>query len=62
MGSNNDKSITRNEMIIIYKIKNKNRIRIFGKNFVKNNKKKCKIIINNKEYDLIEFADVNKSE
>ena len=32
-----------------------NKLRIFGDKFVKNNKKKCKIIYNNKEIELKEF-------
>ena len=36
--------------------------RIFGKNFVKRNKNKCKIIHNNKEYQLKEFfEEINKN-
>ena len=34
-------------------------IRIFGKNFVKNNKNKCKIIFNGKEYKIIEEFNIN---
>ena len=47
---NNDK------IEIIYKIlnKDKNSIRIFGARFVENNKDKCKIIYENKEYELNE--------
>ena len=35
--------------------KNKEKVGIFGDNFVKNNKKKCKIIYNEKEYELKEY-------
>jgi len=49
-----------NKLKINYKIdKNKNRIRIFGYDFVKNNKEKCKIIIKGKDYDLMEEIDIN---
>ena len=40
------------EINIIYDINGKKNIRIFGSNFVKNNKNICKIIINNQEYGL----------
>ena len=39
-----------------------NVIKIFGKNFVKNNKNKCKIIYNNKKYELKEyFNDIDEN-
>ena len=53
---------TRNEINIIYDIKEcdkkEGKIKIFGKNFVKNNKNKCKIIINDKENELIEEYNI----
>ena len=59
---------TRNEINIIYDIneydKERGRIKIFGKDFIKNNKNKCKIIINEKENKLIEeykIKDNNKN-
>ena len=59
---------TRNEINIIYDIeecnKKKGKIKIFGKYFVNNNKNKCKIIINDKENELIEeykIKDNNKN-
>ena len=46
------------EIKIIYDIKNRDRlegkIKIFGKNFVKNNKNKCEIIINYKSNVLMQ--------
>ena len=48
------------EITVIYNIKDKNRIKLFGNTFVKNNKDKCKIIFENKEYDLIEHFDLEK--
>ena len=42
----------------IYKIDNQIGIRIFGDNFVKNNKSKCKIEFEKKEYDLIEWFNI----
>ena len=42
-----------NQISIIYKInKNDTRIKIFGYNFIKNNKDKCKYIYEDKEYEL----------
>jgi len=55
-----------NEMIIEYKLEgnliNKlfsNKIKIFGDNFVKNNEKNCKIIIDGKEYELCSIFKTN---
>ena len=46
-------------MIIQYKINKKiNKIRIFGSDFVSNNKKNCKIIYDNKYYELNELFDI----
>ena len=40
----------------LYKVsKNKNTIKLFGLNFIKNNKDKCKYIYENKEYELKEY-------
>ena len=45
------------EIKIIYKNNKEEKIRIFGKNFVKNNKDICKLLIKGKEYELIEFIN-----
>ena len=45
-----------NEISIIYKI-DKKEMRLFGNNFVKNNKNNCSIIYNNKEYPLKSIFD-----
>ena len=37
-------------------------IKLFGKKFIENNKNNCKIIIDNKEQDLIEYLKINKNE
>jgi len=37
-------------------------IKIFGSKFVKNNKSKCKMIIDNKEYDLAEKYKIENNE
>ena len=62
-------------MIIIYKIKDednedsqdsqdedKYEIKLFGEKFIENNKNNCKIIIDNKDQDLIEYLKINKNE
>ena len=49
------------EINIIYDINKKNKedsIRIFGSEFVKNNKDICKMIIDNKEYELEEKFNI----
>ena len=49
-----------NEILIIYKInKNEDKIKIFGADFVKNNKSLCKIIYEGKEYELQEEFNVH---
>ena len=55
----------KNEINIIYKKdkkQKKNQIRIFGKEFVKNNKDKCYMIINNRKYDLREKFTIKDDE
>ena len=50
----------KDEITIIYKINNnENLIRIFGKDFVHNNKNNCKIVYEDMEYDLQEFLSIN---
>ena len=44
----------RNEINIIYKTKEKGKQKIFGEEFVKNNKEKIELIINNKKSNLID--------
>ena len=52
-----------NEMIIEYINKEKKKIiKLFGKYFINNNINKCKIIIENKEQDIIEYLNVNKND
>ena len=43
------------EIIIRYKILNNKKIKIFGEQFIKNNKKNCKIIINNENKEITEY-------
>ena len=48
--------IHQNGISIIYTIdKKKEGINIFGKNFVKNNKRKCRIVINEKSYEICNY-------
>ena len=37
-------------------------IKLFGEKFIENNKNNCKIIVDNKEQDLIEYLKINKNE
>ena len=46
------------KIIINYNIKDKNEIRLFGKTFLKNNKDNCRIKIENKEYELMEYFNI----
>ena len=50
-----------NEITIIYNNKyiKDDLLKIFGLEFVKNNKNKCKIIYENKEYKLEEYININ---
>ena len=53
----------KNGISIIYKKRDeyfeKTKIKIFGEEFIKNNQKKCKIVINNKEHELMESYNIN---
>ena len=53
----NKLSFSHNIMTIKYLIKEEKKIQIFGRDFVKKNKGKCKIIINNTEQDLYQYLD-----
>ena len=48
-----------NETKMVYKTGNADRIKIVSKDFVKNNKDNCKIIINGEERELSEFIDIS---
>ena len=50
------------EIVLIYKIENKKRIKIFGKEFVENNKNKCKIKIKEKIIELNEYYEINEND
>ena len=59
MGVNNskkNKDIT--EINIIYNIENKENIELFGDKFVENNKDICKMIIDNKKYNIESIYNV----
>ena len=62
INNNNAKSRNngKNEMTIIYNINsNQNLIKLFDNNFVKNNKDKCYLIIDNQKKELKEFHNIN---
>ena len=62
--NNNSIKKTLNSMTIIYKIDNDNRaynkLRLFGEEFVKNNKDNCSIIIDGKNQGLSEHININE--
>ena len=49
-----------NEITVICDIKGINRIKLFGRKFIENNKNNCKIILDNKEQEIIEYIDINE--
>ena len=49
------------EINIIYNINGENDINIFGSKFVENNKNICKMIIDNKEYELTTYYNVKSN-
>ena len=57
----NDKKLIKDisKINIIYNINNNHNVKIFGSEFVKNNKYNCKIIIDNKEYKITEKYYLN---
>ena len=49
-----------NQITIIYNIKkNRDKIKLFGDEFVYNNKNNCFLLIDNKQYKLCEFFKLN---
>ena len=48
-----------NEINIIYKINRDNKMKIFGSEFVKNNKDNWQIIYEDKEYELNEYFNIS---
>ena len=54
--------ISKNEMTLVYNIKKgDNRIKLFDKRFVNNNKDNCFLIIDNKLIDIFEDCDINNN-
>ena len=47
-----------NIMTIIYNINNQNQIKLFGKDFVRNNKNNCYLIINNVKEELTDYIEI----
>ena len=56
-----NKMYFKNEINITYKINNEEKIKIFGRKFIENNKDKCKIIYDNKEYELVEELEIKNN-
>ena len=51
-----------NEITFVHKIKKgEKRIKIFSKEFIENNKDKCKLIIGGKEQEICEYYEINNS-
>ena len=66
---NNDNMINENMnkgkmkmMTIIYNINNENKIKLFGFDFVKNNKNNCYLIINNIKQELTNYIEIKTKE
>ena len=60
----NEKNIDLIDLEITYKLRKyyKDKIRIFGRVFIENNFDKCKIVYNDKEYELKEyFEDIDSN-
>ena len=52
--------MNKNEFLIEYKInKDDRKIRLFGRQFVSRNGNKCKLVIDNKKLDLLEFIEID---
>ena len=54
----NKEMISKNEFTLKYKFGKPGRMRIFGEQFVKNNKDNFKIIIDDKEYEMISVLNI----
>ena len=57
--SNNKKNMKLNKIKIIYDIKDKKKIKLFGYEFVQENKNNCYIIINGKKEYICEYFTIN---
>ena len=55
-----NKNEINNEMTIIYK-NDENKIKLFDKNFINNNKDNCYLIINNEKTELKEYLEINNN-
>ena len=60
--SNNITNKKDNEITIVYDIKNKDKVKLFDKNFIKNNKDNCHLLINNQKSELKEFLEINPNQ
>ena len=50
-----------NEIKMIYLIEDEKKIKLFGKQFIENNKNNCKIIVDNKEQEIKEYLIINEN-
>ena len=55
-----NKNEINNEMTIIYK-NDENKIKLFDKDFINNNKDNCYLIINNEKTELKEYLEINNN-
>ena len=57
-----ESNVNDNFITVKYKVENNKKIKIFGEDFVANNKNFCKLIINEKEFDLMTFYNIENLE
>jgi hypothetical protein len=53
-------NMDKNKMTIIYNNNDENKIKLFGEDFIKNNKDNCYLIINNKKQELTEYIEIKE--
>ena len=56
-----NKFFPKKEIILTYKNDQSGKVKLFGKNFIKNNKENCYIKIGDKELELCEYFELNKN-
>ena len=49
------------EILIKYLINDEKKIKLFGSKFIENNKKRCKIIINDEEKEICQYLDIQEN-
>ena len=55
-------NMDKNKMTIIYNNNDENKIKLFGEDFIKNNKDNCYLIINNKKQELTEYIEIKEQQ